>query len=159
MVARHVSSHLLPGNHWSLLTVNLQAGSFHYFDSLCWPVPRNLRQLLERVIIAENKVSLIKLTIPDNISCTHPTIDTSHYCNGSCMINYPIQQCSNICGPVSILMATIFVNTPSYWQNVIQSTDRISSSWIGHPTPHSSYGRKLISWLMKQRVEMSDHGI
>lgn len=156
----YVSSHSLPGNHWSFLTVDLRAGSFQYFDSLCWPVPRNLKKPLERVIKAVAKVRSIEVTIPNYIPSAHPSSGGTHVCNGDCMTNYPIQQCGYVCGAITVLMAAVFVHAPTYWQNVIQSTIQVPSCWLRHPTANSSYIRKvLIAWLMQQRVEMSNLGI
>ncbi len=101
-----------------------------------------------------------KIPIPNQISCAHPGGTNFRVCNNECMTNYPIQQCGSVCGAITVIMTAIFVQAPSYWQHVIQSAGRMLSCWIRNPTGNSSYLRKvLISWLMLQRVDMSNLGI
>ena len=75
-------------------------------------------------------------------------------------MNYPIKTCGNVCRPISVLMAAIFVNCPTYWKDVVQSRYGVLSCWLRDSTKHSSYIQKvLIAWLMQQRIDTSNLGI
>ena len=157
-----VSNQHMSGSHWTLLTLDILKGSFQYCDSLCWEVPRNLAIQMKRIVAIINKVLVTDIAVPSMIPCAHHTQGRSgtHACKQDCSVNYPIQNCSYICGVISVIMATVYVNAPKHWEEVITSTTSIPSCWLKNPTQHSSYLRKvLISWLMKQCTDISNLGI
>ena len=156
-----ISSTSLPGNHWALLTLDLSSGTFQYLDSLCWAVPANLGRQLKRILEAINKFNQTAIQIPDNVPSAHSVSCSGiKKCKNGCLVNYPIQTCGSVCGPISVLIAAIFVNSSKYWQDVVQSHVYRPSCWLRDPTKNSSYIRKvLISWLMQQRVNVCNLGI
>ena len=125
-------------------------------------MPQNLAIYINRIVAIINRVLKTELTVPSMIPCAHQThgYDGVHACVSECLVNHPIQNCSNICGAINVIMAVVFVNAPRYWEDVIASTAGISSSWLKNPTQQSSYLRKvLISWLFKQCTDISNLGI
>ena len=155
------SNQHISGSHWALLMLDLRKGTFQYCDSFCWEAPQNMAIQLNRIVAAINRVCIKEIAVPSMITCARPAQGQGgvHCCREECLVNYPIQQCSDICGVISVIMAAVFVNAPMYWDDVITSTSSAPTSLLKNPTQHSSYLRKvLIPWLIKQCTDMANLG-
>lgn len=109
-----VTSASVRGTHWCLLHIDVATKSFRYMDSLGYPTPINLETSLALVLQAVSKLTGRKISFPSEIGRAHRSQcnRSRATCRNECSKNYPIQQCSSICGPATILMAALSAGAP-----------------------------------------------
>ena len=97
------------GCHWALLFVDLERCQSYYGDSLGWPLPTNLEEMVKPNIKEIEKVLHVDLrNSVRNITALHKTTKQKHRCS-SCDF-YPLQTCSTVCGVVTMAMAAVTIS-------------------------------------------------
>eukprot|EP00112_Aurelia_sp_Birch-Aquarium-sp1_P016923 Seg3879.3 transcript_id=Seg3879.3/GoldUCD/mRNA.D3Y31 product=Titin protein_id=Seg3879.3/GoldUCD/D3Y31 len=147
------------GNHWAILDIDLKSKRYLYCDTLAWPVPRYLNNDLMPVLTALESVcsqSVPKpgMRNPNLIRCAHlsESIDEfgKHHCRGRCLVNLPLQRCSNICGIISVFTAAIAVVYPRIWTTLKETQQEIKypALWFRSPSDHPEYIRKCLGQVL-----------
>ena len=140
------------GCHWALLFVDLERCQSYYGDSLGWPLPTNLEEVVKPNIKEIEKVLHADLwNSVGNITALHKTTEQKHRCS-SCDF-YPLQTCSNVCGVVTMAMAAVLSDCQQYWPRL--STSHGQHEWLLYPSEYSDQLRIMImDWLMKEKVDI-----
>ena len=154
------------GCHWSVLHTEFQGSKWTYCDTLGWETPVNLKSKVDSVL----RIFVEELNVPvkpmHGIKKAHSfNMNTSneHECNKYCLPNIPLQTCQNVCGVISVIMASLCVVSPHVWSCLISSDCTLLPEelhWLKHPTMYSDYLRTvLISWLINNEVNPENLGI
>ena len=102
-----------PGCHWTLLFADLTKYKWLYCDTSCWPMPTNLKALVNPFVTAiyQQVLSHYKHTKPPSaIDLAHAVgTEAGHICGNECFKNIPTQTCSNVCGVAVIIIGGIGV--------------------------------------------------
>ena len=156
-----------PGCHWSLLYVDTVTNEWFYCDSLGWAPPKELKNLVDKVISAFSNLIQLPIRPVQGRFIAHMPSNTSHGvhgCSALCLRNIPLQKCGNICGVVAIILAAISCIDKPLWSNSFLKRNACplpdNISWLRHPTTYASYLRKvLIHWLMAKHIDLRLIGI
>ena len=155
-----------PGCHWTLLFVDLTKYKWLYCDNSCWPMPTNLKALVNPFVTAIYQVlSHYKHTkTPSAIDLAHVVgTEAGHICGNECFKNIPTQTCSNVCGVAVIIIGGIASAAPELWKHVFMKRYRNLPNhlrWMLDLSAHSDFLRyTVISWLLKGFIDVSLIGI
>ncbi len=158
-----VSSNNITGNHWSMLEINIRNGKYTYLDSLGWSPPVNLCSSIKNIIQAVSHLQGKSIAGPTKVDRAHRAIceRSRNACSDECIRNYPLQQCSQICGTVPIMMAAVCIGAPKVWDAFYRkNSGNRCLEWLKNPTAHASYIRKvLIAWYAKKEINLKNLGI
>ena len=146
-----------PATHFSICYVNLESKQITYGDSLGWPVPSNLIQVVEDALekILGTPLKGFKLCV-----CHDPetTLDNeTHMCaKYFCAANFPLQTSDNLGGVVSVILAAIACLSPGYFNFLTTSMKRIALfSSLHLQRPHDVYLRQVVaSWFANKRLDI-----
>eukprot|EP00794_Sanderia_malayensis_P006481 gene6481-7221_t len=153
------------GSHWSILKFELASGEYVYLDSLGWTPPTNIKKAIGPIIQAIGKISNTALALPHKVSQAHNVNCNRNRstCTTTCLTNYPLQQCGEICGPITILMASLYVGAPKDWNDFIKLSKEPTDerlAWLKHPSDNSAYIRQVLaSWFVNKRANLANIGI
>ena len=155
------------GVHWSLLYVDTVTNEWFYCDSLGWAPPKELKNLVDKVISAFSNLIQLPIRPVQGRFIAHMSSNTSHGvhgCSALCLRNIPLQECGNICGVVTIILAAISCIDKPLWSNSFLKRNACplpdNISWLRHPTTNASYLRRvLIYWLMAKHIDLRLIGI
>ncbi|XP_005091692.1 uncharacterized protein LOC101864592 [Aplysia californica] len=143
------------GDHWAVVTVDLtDMPNILYCDTLGWDIPNNLRQHLEQFTSVFGIVSLDYSTITPMHPPSPIAVGHKHLCTNMCS-NYPLQQCSTVCGVISGVCAVVAALDPLFFQKLTghRASDGL---FLKHPTKYANYLRRvLIRWFMTQDLDLS----
>ena len=160
-----VSTPRNPGNHWTLLVVDLAKNKWMYCDTSCWSMPTNLKAVVNPFVTAVY-VEVLKERIksPCVIAQSHVSGRSStHICSKQCYKNIPLQTCSNVCGVGVIIIGGIISSAPELWENVFSKReDNLPRhfNWVINLSDNSDFLRiTVISWLLKGSIDVSLIGI
>ena len=109
-----------PGCHWSLLYVDTVTNEWFYCDSLGWAPPKELKNLVDKVISAFSDLIQLPIRPVQGRFIAHMSSNTSHGvhgCSALCLRDIPLQKCGNICGVVAIILAAISCIDKPLWSN------------------------------------------
>ena len=91
------------GCHWALLFADFEK---YYGDSLGWPLPTNLEEVVRPNI---NKIEEdLQVDLWNSIAVLNKAMEETHICSGYKV--YPFQTCNNVCGIVTMIMAAVLSN-------------------------------------------------
>lgn len=111
-----VSSETVKGSHWSILKLDLKTKSYVYLDTLGYSTPINLHEKVNPLIQATGRLIGVELPSPGSgiVGRAHRANcnKARTACSNDCLKAYPLQQCSSICGPITILMSALCVGAP-----------------------------------------------
>lgn len=153
-----------PGNHWTLLYVDLTVNKWYYIDTFCWGMPENLKNAVSPFVSAIYQQGGMALKPVSGIVPAHiESFGLSHSCSKACLKNIPVQTCGNICGVAAAVLAGIACATPCLWRNVFLNRNTEMPNilkWLLKPTVHSDFLRcSIISWLLTDSIDLSTLGI
>ena len=153
-----------PGCHWTVLYVDLTINQWYYFDSFGWKAPRDLTSEMGPLVqIMFNALDLPYKPFRNYVYGHEPSTSPTHSCTSSCLPNAPLQTLGNICGVVTVLLASISSLAPSKWKNWFLDKRKAlpeHQKWLLSPIENSDYLRSvIISWFMKGNVDLSVIGI
>ena len=157
-----VSDNSRKGNHWAVLDIDITNKKFLYCDSLGWPVPDDLRQMISPILRSLQELTGRRLPVP---CARNPVIIRSahvprkvnergqHECTNECLVNFPLQTCHEICGPIAILTAAICVLFPELWRSLKQSHLPINHPiiWFAAPSNYAQYLRKSLAEVLVKK--------
>ena len=111
-----VSSETVKGSHWSILKLDVKMKSYVYLDTLGYSAPVNLDEKVNPLIQATGRLIGVELPSPGSgiVGRAHRAHcnKARSTCKSDCLKAYPLQQCSNICGPITVLMSALCVGAP-----------------------------------------------
>eukprot|EP00112_Aurelia_sp_Birch-Aquarium-sp1_P005421 Seg1616.2 transcript_id=Seg1616.2/GoldUCD/mRNA.D3Y31 product="hypothetical protein" protein_id=Seg1616.2/GoldUCD/D3Y31 len=166
-----VSDYSRKGNHWAVLDIDITNKKFLYCDSLGWPVPDDLRQMISPIIRSLQELTGRRLPVP---CARNPVVIRSahvpkkvnergqHECTPECLVNFPLQRCQAICGPIAILTAAICVLFPDLWKILKESHLPINHPilWFAAPSHYAQYLRTFLAEvLVKKKFTKGYFGI
>lgn len=95
----YVGNEKQPGNHWSVVVIEIAQGKIIYCDSLGWDMPPELVTKISPLMQLFGK----ERQAWDVIIAHTPNINTTvkHVYTASCL-NYPLQVCGSVCGIVAM---------------------------------------------------------
>lgn len=140
------------GNHWVVITIDLNINTIKYCDSLGWDMPPNLVTVLagytQHFGLPMLKGSCISLMhVPS-------ALGYSHKCSNKCM-NYPVQECGNVCGVIASICAVVAALDNSLFRE-LTGTRSGHRRFLHEPTKYEKYLRRvLICWFMTDNLELS----
>ena len=105
------------GCHFSLAVFDPANYVMTYGDSLGWPVPENLKDTVKEYVGALFENEQKEIAINECHSCTS-TFNGMHRCQEFCNAFYPLQNDGDLCGVISIIMASIVCLSPNFAEHV-----------------------------------------
>ena len=93
----YISSIGEQGNHFSMATYDIAKNHVVYGDSLAWPIPQQLKYIVNHVASCTHNV------LPDYHVCHSFQCSNSQKCTPQCAQFYPRQKCQNACGVAVII--------------------------------------------------------
>ena len=153
-----------PGNHWTLVYVDLTVNKWYHIDTYCWGMPKYLKTALAPFVTAIYQHGNMTPNLVRGIVQAHvQSMGSSHSCSKACLKNIPMQACGNVCGVAAAILGGIATAAPALWHNVFlnQNTDLPATlKWFVSPTAHSDFLRcSLISWLLSDSISVFRLGI
>ncbi|XP_066928656.1 uncharacterized protein [Clytia hemisphaerica] len=134
----------LQGNHWSMAIYSKGNKSLTYYDSLGWNIPEDLPGKITS-IFGQNNIESIK-------SAHDPEAHKNgcKSCSFECL-PYPLQTCGNVCGPITLVMCSIFCLDNDRFKSTIESYD---DCYLRKPTKYNGFLRlKLASWYCNGKID------
>ena len=138
-----------PGNHFSVCYADKSLGRIIYGDSLGWPPPDDL----EEVVSAHSAdIWGSSWNIGNTFLCHDPSSlspNGIHICTGKCASHYPLQKDGNICGVVVLLVSAIACLHPTFFHYLTSVQDDANyrgSSHLRNPSSFGQYLRKVLAW-------------
>ena len=115
-----VASSVIVGCHWSLLRFEIKTQEYTYYDTLGWAPPTNLQTAIRPIMLAFGKFMGTTFPPPVAVSRAHrATCNRARStCSKDCLKNYPLQQCGNICGPITLLMTNFCFFFCFFYSNI-----------------------------------------
>ena len=143
-----MGSDLKEGSHWSMATYSIGSNTLAYYDTCAWEIPSDL---VEKV----KKVTSI-LGVDSVITVKHAHDPNAHKFGGrSCgfdCLAYPLQSCGNVCGPITLVMASIFCLNNCKFMSLMSSYDDF---YLRKPTEFNGFLRlKLASWYCYGKIDV-----
>lgn len=153
-----------PGNHWTLLYVDLTVNKWYYCYTYCWGMPEYLKSSVTLFVTAIYQYhGKTPKPVSGIIQAHTESLGSSHSCAKMCLKNIPTQTCPNVCGAAAAVLGGIACAVPGLWINMFvnQNIDLPASlRWLLFPTVHSDFLRcSLISWLLADSIDVSLLGI
>ena len=153
-----------PGNHWTLLYVDLTVNKWYYIDTFCWGMAENLKNAVSPFVSAIYQQGGMALKPVSGIVPAHiESFGLSHSCSKPCLNNIPFQTCGNICGVAAAVLAGIACATPCLWGNVFLNRNNEmpnSLKSLLKPTVLSDFLRcSIISWILTDSIDLSTLGV
>ena len=126
------------GCHWALLFADLEKCKCYYGDSLGWPLPTNLEEVVRPNI---NKIEEdLQVDLLNSIAVLNKVTEET-------------QTCNNVCGIVTMIMAAVLSNCQECWPGI--STSHPQHEWLLHPSDYSDFLRIMVmDWMMKDIVDI-----
>ena len=141
------------GNHWTVAVYDHASKKVTYGDSLGWDIPEDL--------ISRIKVHVDRIFGPDtsNIEVEMCHDPASHRngrqnCGDRCSRMCPFQTCSNICGVVAIIVASIACHQMPFFRRICSKTCIAGTPniYIREPTKYAKYLRSvLMTWIAEKK--------
>lgn len=101
-----------PGNHWTLLYIDLTTNQWYYCDPYGWGTPKNIKAaLLSIVATFYEEISLKPRPFKGCMQGSAPS--GSHHIGS--LKNLPIQTCANVCGVTAAILGGIASAAPILW--------------------------------------------
>ena len=142
------------GTHWVLCTYDSEKHSMDYGDSLGWPMPKQLPNIISEYVFhtfgRRDPPSVVFMHDPsNNRKCTHQ-------CGASCTI-YPSQVCFNVCGVVVTVVMAIFCLGMEFYDRLSRTKHTsMNKTYLSQPTKYSKYLRQcLIHWMVEGHIDIS----
>ena len=141
------------GCHWTLVSYDNIDKSLVYADSLAWSPPDGLTEALFPWLNIAFGVS----EFPEIVQChISSSLDSSgsHVCTDNCT-HYPLQTCSNICGPVAVVSMVAAALSERFFKLLtsVSHTSTIPSLYLKDPSKYGKYLRQvLIDWIVNDTI-------
>lgn len=149
-----------PGNHWTLLYIDLTTNQWYYCDPYGWGTPKNIKAALLPIVATFYEENNLK---PRSFKgCMQGSVPSGGRHIGS-LKNLPIQTCANVCGVTAAILGGIASAAPILWRDLFLSdTPEIPEElkWLMLPSVYSDFLRcSLASWLVNGKVHLQALGI
>ena len=112
----YVSDEKRRGVHWALLIIDLKNGVTYYGDSLGWPLPSNLINMvgsnLQRI---EGDLGINIMSSLKNIVIINKLSRDASNGSDSGARFYPLQTCSDVCGVIVVCMCAVLCDNWNLW--------------------------------------------
>ena len=149
-----------PGCHFSFCHITRCQGTNHilYGDSLGWPAPNNLTDVLASYFQAVFKCRMtnFEMTMCHNPHQNPP--DFEHICSTDkliCVPNFPLQKCGSMSSVVTLLMAAFACLKRTFF-DLLTTDSRSTSLDLQHlkdPSGNAKYLRRVVaSWIADKEI-------
>ena len=138
-----------PGNHFSICYVEKSLGRIIYGDSLGWPPPDDLEDLVSTQVA---NIWGCTLNIGPLFLCHDPSSlspNGTHIHTDKCAPHYPLHTDRNISGVLVLLVSAIACLRPTffyYLTSVQDDTNYRGTLHLRDPTRFGQYLRKILAW-------------
>ena len=131
---------------------DLEKCKCYYGDSLGWPLPTNLEEVVRpNINKIEEDLQVDLWNSLGSIAVLNKVMEEPHICSGYKV--YPFQTCNNVCGLVTMVMAAVLSNCQECWPGI--STSHPQHEWLLHPSDYSDFLRiTVMDWMMKDIVDI-----
>ena len=146
------------GCHFSLAVFGSANNVMTYGDSLGWPVPENLKDTVNEYVGALFEKEQREITINECHSSTS-TFNGLHRCQELCNAFYPLQNDGDLCGVISIIMASIVCLSPNFAEHVFVtpygSKKDFPYLYLSEPSKYGKYLRSVLAiWMVESHIDI-----
>ncbi|XP_074661727.1 uncharacterized protein LOC141914437 isoform X2 [Tubulanus polymorphus] len=138
-------------NHYALAVFYPKSNKLCYADTLAWDCPREFKNHLRSVLKGLNCPDPVYIHLHDPHFVTENSV---HVCSNNCTSYYPLQSCSSVCGPATLIGACIATYYEKDISSVFSSPNELS--YLKNISNYSDFVRLiLINWLMKHLIDIT----
>jgi len=137
------------GSHWIVVNADFRSKKVLYCDSSAWSAPPNIIELVNSYIqhiptaakFIQRDLQLAHVSSPYQIKQGN----SPHVCSTQCR-NYPVQTCSDVCGVISLIVASLSVLDRPVFEFMIGARAQV-------PSEYNCYLRRvLMTWFVEEKV-------
>ena len=136
------------GCHFSLAVFDPTNYVMTYGDSLGWPVPESLKDTVNEYVGVLFENERREIAINECHSSTS-TFNGLHRCQEFCNAFYPLQNDGDLCGVISIIMASIVCLSPNFAEHVratpYGSKKDFPYLYLSEPSKYGKYLRSVLA--------------